>query len=79
MIRPEHVQMKKPNGNKSSFVGKVNNIVYFGTDTHFHLELATGEEFTIRKQNTPNEGNEFEVGSMVELIINEDAIQILKD
>lgn len=79
LIRPEHVQMKKPNGNKSSFGGKVNNIVYFGTDTHFHLELATGEEFTIRKQNTPNEGNEFEVGSMVELIINEDAIQILKD
>ena len=53
--------------------------MYFGTDTHFHLELKTGDEFTIRKQNTPHEGTEFEIGTMVELTIDENAIQILND
>jgi spermidine/putrescine transport system ATP-binding protein len=71
--------MKNSNSEKSAFKGEINNIVYFGTDTHFHLNLKTGEDFTIRKQNTPNEGNEFEVGSVVELIIDQDAIQILND
>ena len=79
LIRPEHVLMKNSNSEKSAFKGEINNIVYFGTDTHFHLNLKTGEDFTIRKQNTPNEGNEFEVGSVVELIIDQDAIQILND
>ena len=79
LIRPEHVLMKNSNSEKSAFKGEINNIIYFGTDTHFHLNLKTGEDFTIRKQNTPNEGNEFEVGSVVELIIDQDAIQILND
>ena len=79
LIRPEHVQMSKSIGNKKAFEGKINNIVYFGTDTHFHLELKTGDEFTIRKQNTPNEGKDFEVGTVVELTIDENAIQILSD
>ena len=79
LIRPEHVRMSKSIGNKNAFEGKINNIVYFGTDTHFHLELKTGDEFTIRKQNTPNEGKDFEVGVVVELTIDENAIQILSD
>ena len=79
LIRPEHVIMKSISPEKSTFKGKIYNIVYFGTDTHFHLELPTGEDFTIRKQNTPNEGNEFEIGSVVELVIDEDAIKILND
>ena len=79
LIRPEHVQMVKSNGSKGSFLGTINNIVYFGTDTHFHLELRNGDEFTIRKQNTPDGGKEFEIGSTVDLEIDEGAIQILKD
>ena len=79
LIRPEHVQMSKSNGHKTAFEGKISNIVYFGTDTHFHLELKTGDEFTIRKQNTPNEGTDFEIGAVVELTIDENAIQILSD
>ena len=79
LIRPEHVQMSKSKGHKTAFEGKISNIVYFGTDTHFHLELKTGDEFTIRKQNTPNEGTDFEIGAVVELTIDENAIQILSD
>ena len=39
----------------------------------------TGEEFTVRQQNTPNELKEYAIGSKVELVIDSDAIQILKD
>ena len=79
LIRPEHVQMSKSIGNKKAFEGKINNIIYFGTDTHYHLDLKTGDAFTIRKQNTPNEEKGFEVGAVVELTIDENAIQILSD
>ena len=79
LIRPEHVQMVKSNGNNGSFQGKISNIVYFGTDTHFHLELKNGDEFTIRKQNAPDGGKEFEIGATVELRIDKGAIQILRD
>jgi spermidine/putrescine transport system ATP-binding protein len=79
LIRPEHVRLIKSQDNKHSFEGTINNMVYFGTDTHFHLELNTGEEFTVRQQNTPNELKEYAIGSKVELVIDSDAIQILKD
>ncbi len=79
LIRPEHVRLIKSQDNKHSFEGTINNMVYFGTDTHFHLKLNTGEEFTVRQQNTPNELKEYAIGSKVELVIDSDAIQILKD
>ena len=79
LIRPEHVHMEKGKDTKSSFSGKIVNIVYFGTDTHFHLELGSGETFTVRKQNTPTEKNEFEIGWTVNLMVEQNAIQILND
>ena len=32
--------------------GTVENIVYFGTDTHFHVRLDDGEPFIVRQQNS---------------------------
>lgn len=79
LVRPEHVSMSKSEGKRGAFEGVIHNIVYFGTDTHFHLVLKSGEEFTVRKQNNPDGGREFEKGSKVELNIDKNAIQILKD
>ena len=33
--------------------GRLENVVYFGTDTHFHVRLDGGGEFIVRQQNSP--------------------------
>ena len=33
--------------------GTLENVVYFGTDTHFHVQPDGGGEFIVRQQNTP--------------------------
>ena len=64
---------------KRSLEGVIDNIVYFGTDTHFHLTLNSGEQFTVRKQNSSGDVEEFEIGTKVQLEIDSSAIQILDD
>src|SRR3569623_2276126 len=49
-IRPARIALVKP-GADCQLAGKVDNIVYFGTDTHFHIDLDTGGEVTVRVQN----------------------------
>ena len=79
LIRPEHVNMHVSNSGNRSLEGVIENIVYFGTDTHFHLTLNGGEKFTVRKQNSSGNGEELELGTKVQLEINASAIQILDD
>jgi len=79
LIRPEHVNMHVSNSGNRSLEGVIENIVYFGTDTHFHLTLNSGEQFTVRKQNSSGNGEELELGTKVQLEINASAIQILDD
>ena len=31
---------------------RVDNVVYFGTDTHFHVTLDDGAPFIVRQQNS---------------------------
>ena len=37
---------------KSALSGRLENVVYFGTDTHYHLRLEGGEAFIVRQQNS---------------------------
>ncbi|RUY32813.1 ABC transporter ATP-binding protein, partial [Mesorhizobium sp. M7A.F.Ca.CA.001.13.2.1] len=59
VVRPEHAKLTKGKGELS---GRVDNIVYFGTDTHIHVHLDSGELFTVRQQNTRSAGCGFEKG-----------------
>jgi spermidine/putrescine transport system ATP-binding protein len=49
VVRPEHASLVAASG-KATLSGKLENIVYFGTDTHYHVRLNGGGEF-IRHQN----------------------------
>ena len=57
----------------------VENVVYFGTDTHFHVRLDDGETFIVRQQNTRGSMTAFERGERVGIVIGDDAAQMLKD
>jgi spermidine/putrescine transport system ATP-binding protein len=77
-IRPERIDLVKP-GADCQLAGKVDNIVYFGTDTHFHIDLDTGGEVTVRVQNRRGFQEVLKQGDPVGLRIAPEAMQVLKD
>ena len=50
MVRPEHADLTRDLG-AAPLRGIVENVVYFGTDTHYHVTLPEGREFIVRRQN----------------------------
>ncbi len=78
-VRPERAQLEKP-GSQAALKGSVANVVYFGTDTTYHITLeGSGKPFTVRMQNRQGARNAFSVGDSIALVLPEDAIQVLKD
>jgi spermidine/putrescine ABC transporter ATP-binding subunit len=77
-IRPERIDLVKP-GTDCQLSGKVENIVYFGTDTHFHIDLDTGGDVTVRVQNRRGFQEVLKQGDTVGLRIAPEAMQVLKD
>ncbi|MCZ8544478.1 ABC transporter ATP-binding protein [Mesorhizobium qingshengii] len=78
VVRPEHAQLSAASPG-ASLLGTVENIVYLGTDTHFHLRLADGEHFIVRRQNSRGAGDGIVQGGKVGILIGGDAAQVLKD
>jgi len=77
-IRPERIDLVRP-GADCHLAGKVENIVYFGTDTHFHIDLDSGGEVTVRVQNRRGHQDVLKMGDAVGLRIAPEAMQVLKD
>ncbi|RFC66866.1 MULTISPECIES: ABC transporter ATP-binding protein [Mesorhizobium] len=76
VVRPEHARAVKKGGQLS---GTVENVVYFGTDTHIHIRLEDGSPFTVRQQNARSEFCGFEIGDPAGIEIAADAAQVLRD
>ncbi|MGH8432429.1 MAG: TOBE domain-containing protein, partial [Solimonas sp.] len=78
VVRPEHASIQARPG-EGALKGTLENIVYFGTDTHFHVKLAAGPHFIIRQQNRHGVTDDFKTGMPVGVEIGENAAQVLKD
>ena len=81
VVRPEHARVAAPNGT-SAHIGQVENVVYLGTDTHFHVRLDDGTPFIVRQQNSRNGHNGhngFAKADRVGIEFGQDVAQILKD
>ncbi len=78
VVRPEHAGLTAP-GKKADLSGKLENIVYFGTDTHYHIMLDGGASFMIRQQNSRGGGVGHAVGEAVGVMLEDHAAQVLKD
>ena len=76
VVRPEHARMVTTGGQLS---GVVENIVYFGTDTHIHVKLDQGSTFMVRQQNSRSKSCGASVGERVGIDIAPDAAQVLRD
>ncbi|MFD1696106.1 ABC transporter ATP-binding protein [Roseibium aestuarii] len=76
-IRPEHaILVDEPQG---LLKGALENVVYFGTDTHFHVALDDGGLFVLRQQNQPGQRSDMSVGDRVGLSLGRGVGQILRD
>jgi spermidine/putrescine transport system ATP-binding protein len=78
VVRPEHANLVKGKA-AASLTGKLGNIVYFGTDTHYHVALDEGGEFIVRMQNARDDAGQWSVGDLVGVSIDKDAVQVLRD
>ncbi|WP_249116973.1 ABC transporter ATP-binding protein [Ciceribacter sp. L1K23] len=76
VIRPEHASLGKPGTGR--FDGVLEEAIYFGTDTHFHVRLDSGEAFIVREQNVRSGGEEHQKGDRVAVQLGRDAAQILR-
>jgi spermidine/putrescine transport system ATP-binding protein len=78
VVRPEHAQLGPVEAN-ASLSGTIENVVYLGTDTHFHLKLDDGNAFIVRRQNSRGGGEALVPGSRAGVVIGENAAQVLRD
>jgi spermidine/putrescine transport system ATP-binding protein len=78
VIRPENAQVTAPSS-KSALHGVIQNVVYLGTDTHFHIRLDDGTAFIVRQQNSKSGPSGFSKDERVGIDISSDVAQILKD
>ncbi len=78
VIRPEHASLAETGDPAGDLTGRLETAVFFGTDTHFHIRLDTGEPFTLRRQNLVAGAPEPQPGAPVAIRIAEGAIQVLR-
>jgi spermidine/putrescine transport system ATP-binding protein len=78
VVRPEHATLTTDQA-AATLTGKMENIVYFGTDTRYHLRLADGAEFVIRAQSRRGGEAGPQPGEPAGAIIGDGVAQILKD
>jgi spermidine/putrescine transport system ATP-binding protein len=78
-IRPEHARLVAAADSAGALEGVVENIVYLGTDTHYHVRLADGGAFVVRSQNLRDRDDPYRIDQSVGIAFKPDAVQVLRD
>ncbi|MBT8434132.1 MAG: ABC transporter ATP-binding protein [Gammaproteobacteria bacterium] len=77
-VRPEQATLTE-NLAEADLQGKVTHVRYSGTDSHFHVELDSGEDFVTKVQNSGANRRDWKGGQTVGIKIDPGAAQILID
>ena len=77
-IRPEQATLTSDEA-MAELSGTVTNVLYSGTDSMFHIELTSGEEFIAKVQNSGDARRDWKTGQTLGINIQPGAIQILRD
>jgi spermidine/putrescine transport system ATP-binding protein len=78
-VRPEHASLAPEPGADDPLDGVLENIVYLGTDTQYHVRLGDDSTFVVRNQNLRDSRDGFQVGQRVGIGFKPDALQVLRD
>lgn len=79
MIRPEHVVLSGDAPEAVRLEATVEQLVFFGTDTHVHLALADGEKLVARLQNTLHGGQSLSEGVRLTIALPAKALRVVTD
>jgi spermidine/putrescine transport system ATP-binding protein len=77
VVRPENAALVQ--SQFADFSGVVENIVYFGTDTHLHVRLKDSTLFTLRKQNISGVPLGIAVGGTAGIALAQGAAWMIRD
>ncbi|MBI1171898.1 polyamine ABC transporter ATP-binding protein [bacterium] len=77
-VRPEQIRIGAET-DADALPAKVTNLVYFGTDTHCHVNLPDGTEVVVRLQSPATGDAGLALGQAVGLSFVPDALQVLED
>ena len=77
VVRPERAALVAPD--EGNLKGRIEHIVYVGTDTHYRIRLDGGQEFTARRQNAQGVDEIHAEGKPVGIAFPETAVQVLRD
>jgi len=78
VVRPEHADLV-PDPAKGTVAGTLANVVYFGTDTNYHVELDGGGAFIVRHQNSRLAGSAYQSGAKVGILFEDGGARVLRD
>ena len=78
VVRPEHARLTRDTA-RAALTGTLETAVYFGTDTHYHVRLASGDAFMVRMQNARGSERPIEKGEAVGIEIVEGAAQVVSE
>lgn len=79
VVRPEYSLIQANIEEKGDLQGVLENIVYFGTDTHYHTRLPDETLFVTRMQNQREDAEAFKVGQPVGIVFKPNSVQLLRD
>ena len=76
-VRPEHAVLCDEHNALLS--GTLEEVIYSGTDTHYHVRLSDNTRFVVRKQNHPGTTEQITPGSTIGIHFDAGVAQVLKD
>ena len=79
VVRPEYALLNERFDEQADLDGVLENIVYFGTDTHYHVRLSDGDLFVVRLQNQREDAERFNIGQAVGIVFKPNSLQVLRD
>jgi len=79
-IRPEKTRLTE-NADSSLLAGKILDVSFFGTDTHYTIALNHNSDeasnFLVRMQNASNQGEQYVVGDRVGVAFSAEDVQVI--
>ena len=76
-VRPEHATLEATGD--ALMTGRIANVVYVGTDTHYHVDIGRGARFIVRRQNIPGQTQDWQEGQEVGVSFPSGVGQVLRD
>ncbi len=78
VVRPEYTQIFPRSNDAGDLQGVLENIVYLGTDTHYHIRLPDESMFVTRSQNQCKVTEAFRAGQSVSVVFKPESVQMLR-